>query len=97
MATQTKNPMAEYLLKLQIIVSNTEFKNKEEADKYETLESKLAGEAYVRAVNKTDVFESYQYDGKVVYDMLAKRGYDEDRIFRLMKNTYMLPSDVKEE
>ena len=97
MATQIKNPMAEYLLKLQMIVSNTEFKNKEEADKYETLESKLAGEAYVRAVNKTDIFESYQYDGKVVYDMLAKRGYDEDRIFLLMKNTYMLPSDVKEE
>lgn len=96
MSTQAKNPMAEYLLKLQMIVSNTEFKNKEEADKYETLESKLSGDAYIRAVNKTDIFESYQYDGRVVYDLLVKKGYDEKRIFILMENTSMLPNDVKD-
>lgn len=88
--------MAEYLLKLQLIVSNSEFKNKEEADKYETLDSKLNGDAYVRAIMKTDIFESYQYDGKRVYDLLAKEGYDEERIFLLMKNHSMLPLNVKE-
>lgn len=96
MGVQNTNPMGEYLLKLQMIVSNSEFKNDEEADKYETLESKLNGEAYVRAVNKTDIFESYQYDGKLVYDMLSKEGYDEERIFALMKNYSMLPSNIKE-
>ena len=68
-AAQIANPMAEYLLKLQLIVTNSEFKNDEEANKYETLESKLAGEAYVRAVLKTDIFESYQYDGYRVYNL----------------------------
>lgn len=95
MSSQTSNPMAEYLLKLQLIISNTEFKNKEEADKYETLDSKLNGEAYVRAVTKTDIFESYQYDGKDVYQYLAAAGYEEDRIFSLMKNPSMIPSTIK--
>lgn len=95
MSAQMVNPMAEYLLKLQLIVTNSEFKNKEEADKYETLDSKMNGDAYVRAVTKTDIFESYQYDGKHVYNLLAKEGYDEDRIFLLMENPSMLPSDIK--
>lgn len=59
-----QSPISEYLLKLQLIVSNTEFKNKTEANKYETLESAEAGNIYVHAVNKTDTFELYQYDSK---------------------------------
>ena len=51
--SRSKNPMSEYLLKLQLIVSNTEFKNMAEARKYETVESKLNGEKYCRAKNKT--------------------------------------------
>lgn len=97
MGSQNTNPMAEYLLKLQLIIKNSEFKNKEEADKYETLDSKLNGEAYVRAVLKTDLFESYQYDEKDVYNRLLKAGYDEDRIFALMLNPSMIPHDIKEE
>ena len=97
MNLQTKNPMAEYLLKIQMIVSNAEFKNKEEADKYETLESKLNGDKYLRAINKTDVFESYQYDDKVVYNMLSNKGYSDERIRFLLQNPYMLPNDIKNE
>ena len=96
MSVQAVNPMAEYLLKLQLIVTNSEFKNKEEADKYETLDSKMNGEAYVRAMTKTDIFESYEYDHKKVYNLLMEAGYEEDRIFLLMNNTAMLPSDIKE-
>ena len=88
--------MAEYLLKLQLIVRNSEFKDKELADKYETAESKMNGEAYTNAVLKTDAFESYQYDGREVYKLLAERGYDEDRIFIMMKNPLMIPLDVRE-
>lgn len=95
MSEQLKNPMGEYLLKLQMIITNSEFKDDEEANKYETLDSKLNGEAYVRAVNKTDIFESYQYDGRVVCDMLLKKGYPEDVAFTLLKNPAMLPADVK--
>lgn len=95
MSEQLKNPMGEYLLKLQMIITNSEFKDDEEANKYETLDSKLNGEAYVRAVNKTDIFESYQYDGRVVCDMLLKKGYSEDTAFALLKNPAMLPADVK--
>jgi len=96
MGAQIANPMAEYLLKLQLIVRNTEFKDKEEADKYETAETKMNGEAYVNAVLKTDAFESYQYDGRDVYKLLAERGYDEDRIFVMMKNPLMIPLDVRD-
>lgn len=96
MSVQAVNPMAEYLLKLQLIVTNSEFKNKEEADKYETLDSKMNGEAYVRAMTKTDIFESYEYDHKKVYNLLMEAGYEEDRIFLLMNNTAMLPSNIKE-
>jgi hypothetical protein len=81
MGAQTANPMAEYLLKLQLIVSNTEFKNDEEARKYETLETRLKGDRYVSAVNKTDTFESHQYSDVEVYDVLAKRGYEEEVIY----------------
>ena len=49
--------MSEYLFKIQLLVSNTEFKNKEIANKYETVESKLNGDAYVRAKLGTDMFE----------------------------------------
>ena len=76
------NPMSEYLLKLQLIIDNTEFKDKAEANKYETLESKLAGDAYVRAIRKDDVFDSYQYDSKLIYNILDAAGFDSDTIFK---------------
>ena len=97
MGAQTANPMAEYLLKLQLIISNTEFMNDEEAKKYETLETRLKGDEYVRAVTKTDMFESYQYEDFVVYNALASRGYEEDRIFMYIRNPFMIPKDVKNE
>ena len=96
MGAQTANPMAEYLLKLQLIISNTEFMNDEEARKYETLESRLAGDKYVRAKTKTDIFESYQYADTEVYELLRRRGYDEDTIFFWLKNPSMLPHSIKE-
>ena len=96
MGAQIANPMAEYLLKLQLIITNAEFKNDEEAKKYETLESKLNGEAYVRAVLKEDLFESYQYDGRHVYDLLMSRGYSDERAQVLMNNPMMIPKDIRE-
>lgn len=95
-AAQIANPMAEYLLKLQLIVTNSEFKNDEEANKYETLESKLAGEAYVRAVLKTDIFESYQYDGYRVYNLLVENGYSDERAQLLIKNPMMIPKNLRD-
>lgn len=95
MGAQTANPMAEYLLKLQLIVSNTEFMNDEEARKYETLESRLAGDKYVRAVTHTDVFESYTYADMAVYDLLIGYGYQEDQVFLWIKNPIMIPQDIK--
>ena len=88
--------MSEYLLKLQLIVNNTEFKNKAEANKYETLESKEAGSAYVRAKLKTDIFESYQYDSKEVYKVLASYGYSDNRIFYFLENPQMIPQTIKD-
>lgn len=96
MGVQIANPMSEYLLKIQLIISNAEFKNDEEANKYETLDSKLKGEAYIRAVQKTDIFESYQYDRRRVYDLLIKAGYDDERAMILIKNPTMLPSNIKD-
>lgn len=92
---KAQNPMSEYLLKLQTIVNNTEFKNKVEANKYETLETREAGNAYVRAMNKTDIFESYTYDSKSVYNILFENGYDENVIFYFINNPQMIPQSIK--
>ena len=69
MTSDNKSPISEYLVKLQLIITNTEFKNKNEANKYETLEMSQAADAYINAVNKTDKFESYQYDKKKYKDV----------------------------
>ena len=92
---QKRNPMAEYLLKLQLIVSNTEFKNKDEADAYETLEMKLNGEKYCRAMNETDEFESYTYDPAIVYNELIMLGLSEDRVHYYMENMAFLPPTIR--
>ena len=90
-----QNPAAEYLFKLQLIVSNTEYKNREMAAKYETLESKKNGEEYVRAVLKTDQFDSYQYDGRVVYQCLIDNGIPEKDAYKYLKNPYIIPPKIK--
>lgn len=95
-ANRSHNPMAEYLLKIQLIINNIEFKNKKEARKYETLESKTKGEAYVRAMLKTDIFESYDYEPKRVYQVLSSYNMNDDRIFYLMKNPQMIPQPIKD-
>ena len=96
METKATNPMSEYLLKIQLIIDNTEFKDKAEAYKYETLESKLAGDAYVRAIRKDDVFDSYQYDSKVIFNLLDKAGFDTDTIFRMIKDPILIPFTYKQ-
>lgn len=90
------NPMSEYLLKLQLIVSNSEFKDTAEARQYETLESQLKGEAYVRAMTKTDSFTSYEYSNELMYRVLDDFGYPQDRILYLIKNPVMMPQRCKD-
>lgn len=93
---RSKNPMSEYLLKLQLIVSNTEFKDKEEADRYETVEMKLDGDAYCRAMTETDIFESYQYDQRYVYRVLTEYGYNDQQAMRLINNHAFIPQPIKD-
>ena len=93
--SRAKNPMSEYLLKLQLIVSNAEFKNMEEARKYETMESKLEGEKYCRAKNETDIFESYEYDGRMVYSILLDFGFSSDVAYKMIQNQQIIPQPVK--
>lgn len=90
-----QSPISEYLLKLQLIISNTVFKNKTEANKYETLASVEAGDMYVHAVNKTDTFELYQYNSNYAYTELLKQGYDSERALFLMNNPAMIPGHIK--
>lgn len=94
---QAQNPMSEYLLKLQLIVSNTEFKDGAEAKKYETSKTLILGDKYVSAVTGKDIFESYTYDSKEVYDYLARKGYEESKIFLLIDNPQMIPQPYKNE
>ena len=89
--SQAQNPMSEYLLKLQLIVSNTEFKNKALAQQYETMESHIQGDKYVSAKTGKDIFESYEYDSRDVYNYLASKGYDEPKIFFLIQHPQMIP------
>ena len=93
---KAQNPMSEYLLKIQTIITNTEFKDKAEAELYETLETREEGNAYVRAVTKTDIFESYTYDPKEVYRMLESYGYKDKQIFYYINNPQMIPQKYKE-
>jgi hypothetical protein len=93
---RANNPMSEYLLKIELIVSNSEFKNKTEASKYETVESKMDGEMYVRAKNHTDIFESYEYSPKEIYKHLEQLGYSDQKIFQLIENPNMIPFNVKD-
>jgi hypothetical protein len=89
------NPAAEYLFELQMIVNNTTFKNKDEANKYETTEYKLAGMEYINAKNKTDTFEAHQYSSKQLYNIMSQFGYPEDQIFFYIKNPSAIPFDIK--
>ena len=95
LSSQINNPMSEYLFKLQLIVKASEFKNKEEANKYETLESKENGDKYVRAILGEDMFESYTYDEDEIRMMLIQVGYPDNRIDIMMTNSLLLPSDVR--
>ena len=90
------NPMSEYLLKLQMIVSNTEFKNKAEAKLYETPESKLRGESYVNAVNRTDSFTSYTYPRSLMISVMTNLKYSDDKIKRYLDAPVLMPQLCKD-
>ena len=94
--SQKKNPMGEYLLKIQLIVTNTEFKNTDLAKEHETLESRLNGDKYCHAKNHTDVFETYTYDSAYIRRALTELGYDSDRIDAMVNDYVLIPSTVKE-
>lgn len=95
MTSDNKSPISEYLVKLQMIITNTEFKNKNEANKYETLEMSQAADAYINAVNKTDKFESYQYDMNMVTSLLLEDGLPIKQIEYMMVNPHTIPQNVK--
>lgn len=92
---RANNPMSEYLLKLQLIVTNSEFMNIEEARKYETVESRLAGEEYVNAVLKLDSFESYSWDPGFIKASLVILGYPENIIRKYMDSPEYIPTNIK--
>ena len=94
---QAQNPMSEYLLKLQLIVTNTEFKNSAEASKYETTETLTNGDKYVSAMTGKDIFESYVYDSRDVYTFLESKGYPEEKIFFMINNPQMIPQAYRNE
>lgn len=92
---KAQNPMSEYLLKIQLIVSNTEFKNNSEANKYETLDINMEGNKYVNAVLKKDIFESYTYPRNLIYDMLKNAGVQDEKIIYYIDNPVFIPNIVK--
>ena len=90
---ETNNPMSEYLLKIQLIVSNTEFKNKEIANQYETVESRLKGDAYVRAKLGTDVFDSYEWT-ETELTMILDQFYGKKDVERMIENHAIIPKSA---
>lgn len=90
-----KNPMSEYLLKLQMIVSNTTFKNREESNEHETLDTRFAGEAYIKAVMQKDTYEDYDHDTKRLYSVLEREGYSSERIIFLLDNQTQIPASIR--
>ena len=70
---------------------NTEFFNKEEASVHETASSKMDGDAYVRAYNKTDLFESYDHTAQSLYTALQAYGFPDDRCMYLSEHPSAIP------
>ena len=100
MNVDNKSPVSEYLIKLQLIVSNTEFKNKVEANKYETVEMSKEADLYINAVNETDNFASYQYDADYVAARLMEEfgnGEDLEKLKYMVANPHTIPQDIKNE
>lgn len=91
------NPMSEYLLKIQLIVTNSEFKNRHEANKYETVDIKKAGDKYVRACLKTDIFESYDYQANDIIKALVAKNMTDEEINKVLANPILIPFDIKQE
>lgn len=90
------NPASEYLLKMKLLISNTEFKNSYEASKYETVGSKKAGMKYVSAKMKTDSFSSYKIDPLIIRDMMEAYRYNDVMIVRCIRNPNLIPTECKE-
>ena len=98
MAYQSNNlqsPAAEYLFKIQLIVSHAEFKNKELAHKYETEESRIEGEKYIRAITKNDTLDTYDIDDRHIYIELKKHGYDDDKCVECLKNHNLITGTIR--
>lgn len=93
----TKSPVSEYLFKLQMIVSNTTFKNKVEAEKYETLEMSKAANAYLAAVNNTDIFSSYTYSQDEVVTVLLQHNKTPEQIQFMLQHPHTMSIDIQRE
>lgn len=91
------NPMSEYLYQLQLIVNNTEFMNKEEANEYETPEMRIDGITYINAFLERDSFESYQYHQKTIFEFALKYGFNNDQAMEFIKNPLIIPLEIREE
>jgi hypothetical protein len=90
------NAMSEYLFKLQLIISNTEFMNKEEARNYETMETKVNGMKYVNAVLEKDAFESYDWSREYLKRALTELGYSVNDIIKYLDNIEYIPIPAKD-
>ena len=93
----TKSPVSEYLFKLQMIVSNTTFKNKVEAEKYETLEMSKVANAYLAAVNNTDIFSSYTYSQDEVVTVLLQHNKTPEQIQFMLQHPHTISIDIQRE
>lgn len=92
----SKNPMSEFLLKLQLIITNTEFMNKEEARKYETMDTKIEGTKYVNAVLGTDMFESYDWNTNYLRTALLELGYKYEDVVKYADTPEFIPYPAKQ-
>ena len=90
------NPASEYLLKLKLLISNTEFKNSYEALQFETVSTKKAGMRYVSAKAKTDSLASYTVDPDMIRQIMEAYGYNDLTIVRCVNNPLLMPTECKE-
>lgn len=93
----TKSPVSEYLFKLQLIVTNTTFKNKVEAEKYETLEMSKEAHDYLAAVNNTDIFSSYKYSQDEIVTVLLKHNKTPEQIQFMLQHPHTMSIDIQRE
>ena len=81
------DPLKQLYTDFMVVIKQCVIKYKTEADKYETLETKKASDAYIKAYRGEDVFETYyRYDKQIIAEIMHLTDEDKIEFYHLNRN-----------